>query len=377
MLHGLRRGARAFIASNGLRIANFSARSLEILCYFAEPKSLSAAQAAGFADSELTGAIASELILSLESDSYPKWNTWNVHGWCRAGFLLGSQANLGYGEPIDEDKTLEELTDYRRAELQNYLKGRPYPARATKAGVRRKLPKIRDSEVSHVTFSERPVQPRPDRDREFPVRELVERRTVRSFSHETVSVASFGEILFECSRQIRAVEESRLPGDPYYLLNSFYCWLGIYVAVQGVEGVKPGAYQYDPLAHELVEIGSFRNDESLAECIHAQPWIGGGGFCIVAVADWERYMWIYRQSRAYINLLLQVGEFGQEVIEAASVRALGVFMTPAVSESATSDLFRLDDSREEAIYFLKVGVEADSRKNCAASPRETNEVSIS
>ena len=184
---------------------------------------------------------------------------------------------------------------------------------------------------------------------------MVNRQSVRQFSKEKLPVEVFSNILFEATLNIRGAEESKLKGDKFFLLNSFYSWLNIFVVAQGIEDVARGIYQYDPLEHTLtLSQAEFRN-KSLTECIQNQFWVGGGGFCTFAVVDWERYMWIYRHSRAYVNLLIQLGEFGQEFLHAMYKVGVGGWMTPAVNESLASDLLGLDADKEDAMYFIKAG----------------------
>jgi len=66
-------------------------------------------------------------------------------------------------------------------------------------------------------------------------------------------------------------------------------------------------------------------------------------------------MWIYRHSRAYINLLIQAGELGQEIFMAANKYGLGGWGTPAVDEDMAASFLSYDSQQEDALYFLKIG----------------------
>ena len=169
-----------------------------------------------------------------------------------------------------------------------------------------------------------------------------------------VPVSSFADILYRSTIAIRAAECSQEAGDPFFTLNSFYSWLVIYVVVQGIDGVRSGIHFYDPVKHELRLISSTTEHAAVVDAIQGQHWIGGGGFCVFVCAQWERYMWIYRHSRAYINLLIQIGEFNQELLSAASQHGLGGWVTPAVKESKVGELLKLD-SDITPMAFVKLG----------------------
>jgi SagB-type dehydrogenase family enzyme len=191
---------------------------------------------------------------------------------------------------------------------------------------------------------------------------LVARRCVRSFAGDPIPLEVLASILVESTRLLRAAEHSKVDGDPVSLLNSYFAWLQIYIVVQGVDQITRGVYQYDPLGNHLRWVGPARSDDEIAVCVHGQTWIGGGGFCLFAAAQWDRYMWVYRHARAYMNLLVQVGEFGQEVLFPACRLGLGAWMTPAIYESAAARLLALEPLAEDAVFFLKIGPPKPSDK---------------
>lgn len=96
---------------------------------------------------------------------------------------------------------------------------------------------------------------------------------------------------------------------------------------------RRGVYQYDFDENALLAVGKQPSDEDLAPTIQGQNWIGGGGVSVFVIVQWDRYQWLYRHSRAYLNLLIQIGEFAQELLQAAYQLGLVGWLTPAVSES--------------------------------------------
>ena len=145
----------------------------------------------------------------------------------------------------------------------------------------------------------------------------------------------------------------------------------VYVAVQGVASLRRGIYRYGVERHALQPIAYDTSDEEISTVIQGQDWISGGGFCVFVVVDWARYMWLYRHSRAYLNLLIQLGEFSQEVIQKASLEGYGGWMTPAIREDAAAVLLNLDSLRYDAMHFLKIGIpQHDARREDSTDTTE-------
>jgi SagB-type dehydrogenase family enzyme len=336
-VHPRRRGVRAIDVTRNERYSALKPLVFELITFFIEPRTVGSAINSGFSREVVEEGLKAGILMPYESSLAEDALRWENHRWSRSAYLTFSQLDLDYVEPTEDFKELQGLSDFRRTAISNYLQERPYPDI---------LLKVSDSPID-LPPSE--LNAAPDLD------SMLRRRSLRFFSDHHIALDTFSSILFEATKNVRLAHESKNSGDPYYLLNSFYSWLNVYLAVQGVERVARGVYQYDPLKHQLHLVAEGLEDEQIVECIQYQKWINGAGFCLFVVVQWERYMWIYRHSRAYLNLLIQLGEFGQEVLQAMCRRGLGAWMTPAVTESKAAALLQLDPMRQEAMYFIKVG----------------------
>ena len=79
-------------------------------------------------------------------------------------------------------------------------------------------------------------------------------------------------------------------------------------------------------------------------------------FVVFVVADFRSYAWLYRQSRAYLHVLMQVGELGQELLTAATELELGGWTAPAVHESRSVELLALPpDDALDVLSMVKLG----------------------
>lgn len=340
-VHGAQRGEKAIDATRNQRYRSLSHQVFELTSLCLEPTRVGSVVDAGYKLEIVEEALKAGILQLFEDQQSEETRRWENHRWSRAAYLTFSQLDLSYVEPTGEIEELKELSEFRRTAIRNYLQEHPYPDTLLKV-------------------SDRPITlPVVEVDREPDLDSMLKRRSVRYFSDKPVKLDTFSAVLFEATRNVRIAQDSKKDGDPFYLLNSFYSWLNIFIAVQGVEHVARGIYQYDPLKHQLHSVTEGLKDEQIIECIQHQKWINGAGFCLFVVVQWERYMWIYRHSRAYINLLIQMGEFGQEVLQAISRRGLGAWMTPAITESKAAALLRLGPLHQDAMYFIKVGPPPD------------------
>ena len=238
-------------------------------------------------------------------------------------------------DPVDAEGN-GDLTATRRAEVERHLSESPYPERLVAQGEVVELPRPADDPPLSLLAA------------------LAERRSVRKFAREPAPLATVAAILFDATAKVREAEALKASGDPYLLLSSFYAWLDLRVVNQGIAGLPPGAFQYDPLEHVLRRTRDEATDADVIATVAHQPWAGGAGAALYVCVQWERFRWLYRHSRAYVNVLIQVGEFAQEVLNAVYRRRLGGWVTPAVQESRAAELLSLPGG-VDAMMFVKFG----------------------
>ncbi len=321
------------------RLRSVGARAWELLHFHLDPRTVRESEAAGFDGGEREQALAAGLLVDADADATRDMFRWESHRWSRAAYLLYSQQDLPYVEPVGKGEKLSALSEFRRGRIAGFQAEAGYPER------------FRIDPVAEYPL------PVPDEPITYSLDSMLARRSVRKFARTPVGAGTLGAVLHHATANVRLAEESKAAGDPYYLLNSFYTWLHVYVAVQGVEGVPRGVYQYDFARNTLLATGRSPSDEELAHTIQGQNWIGDGGVSLFVVVQWDRYQWLYRHSRAYLNLLIQIGEFGQELLQAGYQLGLAGWMTPAVAESPAAALLGLDEvgSDVDAMYYLKLG----------------------
>lgn len=108
------------------------------------------------------------------------------------------------------------------------------------------------------------------------------------------------------------------------------------VVARKVDGLAPGAFHYDPVAHGLRPMDTRLPEDLdgwLLASLAGQDWFTGAAAFVFLVARFERNQWKYRNhAKAHRVVLLDAGHLGQAVAVAATAEGLGVFITAAINE---------------------------------------------
>lgn len=302
----------------------------DILQFFLEPKTIEEGIEVGFSENDILECI--ELNFLLKTGTVSIWEKYN---WQRSAFLTFSQQDLPYSENLEQDTRISDLTEFRRNLLKQYAKTKTYPERIFNYGTA-EIILSHGQESNFVDYNL-----------------IANRKCIRKFSSKPISFETFGSILYSSTQNIRQIEKTKT--EIFYLLNSFYTWLNLYIVIQKVEGLEKGTYQYNPIQHTLYKIGGEVQNKAIIDCVQGQSWISGSGFCVFFVVQWERYQWLYRHSRAFTNLLIQLGDIGQEFIFNSALHKIGGWMTPALKEEKAAEILQLSKGKQTAMYFLKLG----------------------
>lgn len=324
--HAADRGATVTVLPERERLAHVDARVWKLLFRCLETAGVDELRAEGFEDDVIEAARSLRLVVDAEAD-----RLWEEHRWPRGAHLLFSQLDATY---VDDDAS--DATGIRRDEVERYLHERPYPPRRPYEGTPFALPK---------PAGEPPLGA---------LDALATRRSVRAFARRPVPLATIAEILWTATAKVREAELAQASGDPYELLNSYYAWLDLQLVNQGIDGLPPGVYRYDPLEHVLWRTREEAGDDDVVAIAAHQPWAAGSGAAIFIAAQWDRWRWLYRSSRGYMTALVQAGELSQELLLAIYRRRLGAWVTPAIHESGAATLLSLP-AGVDALMMVKLG----------------------
>jgi SagB-type dehydrogenase family enzyme len=310
-------------------------RAAEIVTAFVEPRAVGAAVRDGFTLEELQEA--REVGILVSEEEYEPLALWERNGWSRPAYLMFSQMDIPYREAGEALEDRAALTRVRRAVVEEYRSSEPYPEPVPLAG----------GPALDLPGAE-PANPR--------LASLTARRSARGFSPTPPGIEELAAVLHGATHGFRTVADDRAGGDPSRLLNSFYSWAHLFVVVQNAAGVSPGAYEYDWKEHRLLGAADAPDEAAMLAAVQGQRGVLGPGFVLFVVADLRGYAWLYRHSRAYLHVLIQVGELGQEILMAATELGLAGWTTPAIHETRTAALLGLpEDDAVDVLSMVKLG----------------------
>jgi oxazoline/thiazoline dehydrogenase len=281
------------------------------------------------------------------------------------GILLGSGAAGAEGaldearEPALATWSFHDLSFHTRSRKGRHKDphGGSYPWR----GRREPLPAVKPPRGGPVIALHRPdIAALMDQDMPF-TRVLEERRSIRSHDARPLHVDRIAEFLYRSAR-VRAIHDCS-ETVPYSHSSRPYpgaggCYeLEVYLAVGACEGLDPGLYHYDPLAHSLTMTpGPRRAAAALLDeaCLSMATPRGAIHALVVLAARFERVSWKY-ESIAYANILKDVGVLYQTMYLVATAMDLA----PCAIGSGDSDVFAgvagLDYYAETSVGELALG----------------------
>lgn len=171
---------------------------------------------------------------------------------------------------------------------------------------------------------------------------LENRKSVRQFSDDPISISGLGKIL-NLAGGIKRIEKD-LVGGVAVFKNSPSAGacspFEIYVCAHRVDNLSPGLYHYAPNRNGLEFL-----DSSFSLTSHnlgGQPWLIECAALILFTAVIERSQWQYQTCRAYRDLLIGLGHLSQTLQLAVSAMEYGSVFATAVCDEEIEQLMGLD-----------------------------------
>jgi SagB-type dehydrogenase family enzyme len=194
--------------------------------------------------------------------------------------------------------------------------------------------------------------PEPAHDSETSVEEaLLNRRSVRSFSGKTMTLAQLGQLLW-AGQGITDPNGKRTAPSAGALYP-----LEIYAVVGNVEGITPGVYRYVPKTHELAKVLNGDLRKNLAQAALNQPSVSQGALNIVITAVYERVTGKYgERGTRYVHI--EAGHAAENICLQAVALKLGTVTIGAFEDDKVTKALNLPDD-EAPLYILPVGNTSD------------------
>jgi SagB-type dehydrogenase family enzyme len=143
-----------------------------------------------------------------------------------------------------------------------------------------------------------------------------------------------------------------------------------YVAVLDVEGVAPGLYHYDHVAHALARLRRGPMRKAVLRQTLGQAHVGNANAVVFMTAVFPRSMFKYRSPRAYRIVSLETGHLAQTFCLVATWLGLAPFTTAALADSAIERAIGIDGVEESVLYVAGVGMPKGVRaRGRGAAPR--------
>jgi SagB-type dehydrogenase family enzyme len=180
---------------------------------------------------------------------------------------------------------------------------------------------------------------------------IAARRSVRSYSEDSLSMAELSQILFAAQGVTGRRGENNLRAAPS--AGGTYP-IEVYAFANRIEGLAPGIYRYLPEGHsiELVEAGP--HGKSLARACHGQSMPEAAALSVVLAAVPERTTSRYgKRGIRYVHM--EAGHVSENIcLECASL-GLGAVPIGAFDDAQLDSLIGIDGEEEISLYVNSIG----------------------
>lgn len=128
-----------------------------------------------------------------------------------------------------------------------------------------------------------------------------------------------------------------------------------YLVAINVDGLKSGLYHYRCHQHILTEVKLGEFEGELISMLWDQYYARGIAFGVFITARFDKAWWKYKHSRAYRNVLYDVGHASQTSLLTATAMGLETWITGAFHDGVVERFLDVDGVKEAALFFIGVG----------------------
>jgi SagB-type dehydrogenase family enzyme len=177
---------------------------------------------------------------------------------------------------------------------------------------------------------------------------LLERRSVRTYRNEPLTLAEAGQLLWaaqgitEASRGLRTAPSA----GALYPMEAF-------LVVRNGAGLSPGVYRYLPRSHELESVQAGDQSGALAGAALGQASIREAPAVIVLAGVYARTRGRYGdRTERYVHM--EAGHVGQNIALQAVALGLGTVMIGAFQDQEVARVLGMAPD-EDPLYIIPVG----------------------
>jgi SagB-type dehydrogenase family enzyme len=184
-----------------------------------------------------------------------------------------------------------------------------------------------------------------------------ERRSVRTFSADPISLAAISDLLRLTGGVVDAFDHPQLGTTLRKSSPSAggRTPLELYLYANRVDGLEPGLYHFAPTRNGLEAIRPAIPDDVRLAALGGQPWLVDGAALVIHTAVIARTRWRYETRRAYRDILIELGHVSQTLLLTSSALGLGAVFATAVQDEALERLIGVDFTAEVALGVTSIG----------------------
>lgn len=184
-----------------------------------------------------------------------------------------------------------------------------------------------------------------------------ERRSVRSFSEEALTLEQAAQLLWAAYGVTKPV-----PDGPAFIRGGLRAApsagalypLEVYLVAGNVTGLAPGIYRYVSEKHELARIEAGDRRDALCRAALGQAWIREAPVVLVFSAIFERTTKKYGERGRERYVWMDAGFAGENVYLQAQVMGMGCCIAGAFDDAAVRRMMKLPE-KEIPVCILSVG----------------------
>ena len=181
-------------------------------------------------------------------------------------------------------------------------------------------------------------------------RAIKNRRTIRSFAREGLSLTQLSQLLWSGQGITgnRGFERAAPSGGALFPMD-------VYVATgpSAVQGLKAGVYHYEPPAHAVRLVYEGDQRQALARASFAQQWMAEAPIDLVISAEYRRITGKYGQ-RGVRYAVMESGHIAQNIFLMAESLGLGAGIVGAFDDETVARVLRLPRGHEP-LLIMPVG----------------------
>jgi SagB-type dehydrogenase family enzyme len=176
---------------------------------------------------------------------------------------------------------------------------------------------------------------------------IKQRRTIRAFSNEPVTLAQLSQILWAAQgiTDDRGLKRAAPSGGALYPIDVY-----VVVGQHGVQGLARGVYRYDPPRHSMEKVVDADARQDVAVAALRQMWMAPAPVILVLTAEYRRITIKYGE-RGKRYAMIEVGHIGQNIFLQCEALGLAAGIVGAFYDNEVAKAVNAQKNHEPLIIM--------------------------